>query len=74
VDRFAPGISPALWTVPDPSGVSYVYVSGVRADAKTPLAFEPELFGADRLALCVDGAIRTMTSDEIAKALPAEKR
>ncbi|MSU79686.1 MAG: hypothetical protein EXS16_16560 [Gemmataceae bacterium] len=68
------GIADALWTIPDPSGVRYIYVGGARADAKTPLAFEPELFGNDRLVLCVDGVIRMMTSEDISKALPEVKR
>lgn len=63
-----------FWNVPDPSGMQYVYVAGTRGKEATPLAFEPELFGTERLVLCVDGVIRTMTSDAIVQALPAEKR
>ena len=37
-------------------------------------AFEPEVFGVDRMVLCTDGAIRIMTSDEIVQALPGEKK
>ena len=69
-----PALAAPLWNVPHPTEVQYVYVAGKRGNEKAPLAFEPELFGADRLVLGVDGVIRTMTSDEIAKALPAEKR
>lgn len=68
------GLADALWTVPDPSGFRYIYVGGIRSDAKTPLAFEPELFGSERFVLCVDGVIRSMTSEQITAALAAEKR
>lgn len=74
LERSDPAIAAGLWNVPDPSGASYVYVASTRGNDRTPLAFEPELFGVDRLVLCVDGVIRTMTSDEIARALPAEKK
>jgi len=69
-----PSIAVGVWLVPYPTEARYLYVPGVRGNDKMPLAFEPELFGAERLVLCVDGEIRTMASDEIAKALPAEKR
>lgn len=74
-----PAIPASLWIVPDLSGMTYVYPPsppgrGAGGESGTPLAFEPELFGTDRLVLCTDGQIRTMTSDEIAKALPADKR
>lgn len=68
------GISALTWSVPHPSDVQYLYVGGVRRDEPAPLAFEPELFGTDRLVLCVDGGIRIMMSDEIAKALAPEKK
>ena len=66
-----PAISTEMWSVPHASGMQYLYVAGVRRDSATPLAFEPEVFGVDRMVLCTDGAIRAMTSDEIAQALPA---
>ncbi|HZZ80831.1 MAG TPA: hypothetical protein VFE62_20175 [Gemmataceae bacterium] len=71
-----PSISAELWMVPDPSGMTYLYVAGRNQSAEpaAPLAFEPDLFGGERLVLCVDGVIRTMTSDGIAQALAAEKR
>lgn len=71
-----PAVATELWTVPDPSGMTYLYTPGSTGRSRTniPLAFEPELFGADRLVLCDDGEIRTMTSDEIALALAEAKR
>ncbi len=74
--RSEPAIATALWTVPDPTGMQYIYLpaDNRRSAGTTPLAFEPELFGTDRLALCVDGVIRTMTSDEISQALAAVKK
>jgi hypothetical protein len=72
--RSEPGIPATLWNVPDPSGMQYLYVPGVRGESATSLAVEPDLFGDRRFVLCVDGQIRTMTSDEIARALPTEKR
>lgn len=66
-----PAIAAELWRIPDPSGLLYVYVPG--EPGNRPLAFEPEIY-SERLVLCGDGVIRTMTSDEIARALAAEKR
>jgi hypothetical protein len=66
-------IASPLWKVPDPSGMQYLYVAGARSKESVPLAFEPEIFGADRLVLFANGEIRTMTSDEIAQSLPAGK-
>ena len=68
-----PAIGPELWNVPHSSGVQYLYVPGTRRNAPIPLAFEPEVFGIDRMVLCQDGVIRIMTSDEIAQALADKK-
>jgi hypothetical protein len=72
--RSEPGIAADLCSPPELAGLQYIYVPSARRVEKTPLAFEPELFGAERFVLCVDGVIRAMTSDEIAQALPVEKR
>ena len=69
-----PAIPAALWNAPHPTEAKYIYIAGTRRSTTRPLAFEPELYGAERLVLCVDGVIRTMTSDEIAQALPAERK
>ncbi len=63
------------WRVPDPSGMRYLYVEG-RApnEGAVPLAYEPELFGKQRLVLLTDGAIRPMALEAIRDALPGEDR
>jgi len=73
LERSDPAIPADLWNVPDPSGAQYLYVPAERGKGATPLAFEPELFGAERLVLCANGAILTMTSDDIARFPPAER-
>jgi hypothetical protein len=70
-DRSAVEIPDEVWRVPDPSGLHYVYVPGQKLDAgPIPLAYEPGLFGPERMVLSVDGGVRTMTLDEIRRGLP----
>jgi hypothetical protein len=63
------------WQVPDLSGMRYLYVPGQIAgkDVK-PIAYEPQLFGLERLVLFTTGEIRSMTFDQLAPLIPAEKR
>lgn len=64
------GIPEDAWLVPDPSGLRYRYLGGLRLnEGASPLAFEPGLFGADRLVLLTDGTILRMTAEEIRRAL-----
>jgi hypothetical protein len=70
-DRSGGEVPDEIWRVPDPSGLRYVYVPGLKVDAgPAPLAYEPGLWGADRLVLTADGAVQSMTLDEIRRALP----
>ncbi len=72
-DRSAGEIPDDAWRVPDPSGLRYVYVPGLRVDAGPfPLAYEPGLFGPERLALLADGSVRSLTLDAIRRARPSE--
>lgn len=60
----------AAWHVPHPAGMSYVYVPGQAADAASkPLAYEPGLFGSQRLVLLANGEIQELTIDEIRQRL-----
>ncbi len=65
-DDYAPGIPESVWTVLDPSGLHYIYVSGSRADAtRTPLAFEPGIYGRERFALFTNGEIEALSIEQI---------
>jgi hypothetical protein len=69
---FAPGIPEERWKVLGGSGLHFVYVSGLEADAPaTPLAYEPGLFGPERWVLFTDGDIRRMPIVSIHEALAA---
>jgi hypothetical protein len=69
-DDRAPEVPEALWRVPDPSGLRYVYEGGQSVDVgAVPVAHEPGIFGPGRMTLLSSGAIRTMTADEIRDAL-----
>jgi hypothetical protein len=58
------------WRVPDPSGMRYLYVDGLIADeSDVPLAYEPGLFGSQRLVLRTDGRIVPMSAEEIRRKL-----
>jgi hypothetical protein len=68
-------ISADLWKTTHPSGMRYYYAGGLtRRGLVRPLAWEPELFGERRFVLFTNGAIRSMTSDEIDAALSEAKQ
>ena len=68
-----PEIPDEVWRVPDPSDIQYVYVGGQTADrGSTPLAWEPGIFGKDRLVLFSSGEIRRMNAEEIRKTRVVE--
>jgi hypothetical protein len=72
-DDKAPEIPEEVWRVPDPSSIRYVYKGGQSADqGSSPLAFEPGIFGRDRLVLLTSGEIRRMSPEEIRRSLPTE--
>jgi hypothetical protein len=80
-EKSDPALPASIWDVPHPSEAKYLYVGGRRyeerrpgREAPIPVAFEPELFGPERLVLCANGDIRIMSSDEIAKAMPWEAK
>ena len=65
-DDYAPGLPESVWTVLDPSGLHYIYVGGSRPDAtRTPLAFEPGIYGRERLVLFTNGEIEELSSEQI---------
>jgi hypothetical protein len=71
-------VADPLWRLPSPPGGRYVYVGGRRAGEEsgrwpTPLAYEPESVGADRLVLMTDGDIRWLPAAEIERVLSTEK-
>ena len=60
-----------VWTTTDPSGMRYLYIPGGRADSgSSVVAFEPGIYGAERLALFSDGWIRKLPLAAIRAATP----
>jgi hypothetical protein len=72
--RSDPAVPPELWQVPDPSGMPYFYLGGIVSAAPVPVAYEPGLFGPERLVLFSNGDIRKLTYERLLEALPPEKR
>jgi hypothetical protein len=68
------GIPAALWQVPDPSAMPYLYVGGSYSKAAIPVVYEPEVYGPSRYVLYANGSIRLEELDSILSALPLEKR
>ena len=72
--RFPPSDSPPeipeeAWQVPDASRMRYLYTAGLVADqGNSPLAYEPGIFGTNRLVLLSSGRIVFMTGDELESA------
>ena len=59
--------------MPDPSGMRYIYRGGLVADrGDSPLAYEPGIFGGDRLLLRTDGEVRRVTPEQLRRALDPE--
>jgi hypothetical protein len=63
-----------LWRVPSPPGGRYVYVGGRMADDEagrrpSPLAYEPDSVGPDRLVLMTDGGVQWMPAAEVERLL-----
>lgn len=68
----APEIPPEAWRVPDPSGIRYGYLPGLKPDAGSGLvAYEPPLFGRERLVLRADGEIALLPAEAFRAALAA---
>lgn len=60
------GIDDEFWTLPDVSGLRYVYVPGrTDADIGLPLAYEPQLFAGDPLVLLVGGEVVSLPRERI---------
>ncbi len=69
-DADAPEVPEEAWRVPDPSGMRYIYLGGLVADrGESPLAYEPGIFGGDRLLLRTDGEVRRVTPEQLRRAL-----
>ena len=69
-DADAPEVPEEAWRVPDPSGIRYIYRGGLVADrGESPLAYEPGIFGGDRLLLRTDGEVRRVTPEQLQRAL-----
>jgi hypothetical protein len=63
------------WQLAGPSGLSYLYVGGQTADnGKTPVAYEPEFSGSQRLVLWSNGEIRPVEWQELVRLLPGGNR
>ena len=69
--RVESGFADQEWLIPDPAPIHYVYVPGLRVDSgKFAVAYEPGIFGPDRLVLLADGSIAKMSLEAIQKAKP----
>jgi hypothetical protein len=67
-------VAEAPWQLPSPPGGRYVYLGGRGADDEagrrpSPLAYEPESVGPDRLVLMTDGNLHWMPATEIQRVL-----
>ncbi len=71
----SPQIEPALWQLPGVAEMRYLYVPGLKIDpSPRVLAFEPDVYGGDRLVLRTDGTIVALSSAEIRRQLPEKPR
>ena len=63
-----------VWITADPSGMGYLYTpdfpAGRAGSGSSVLAFEPGIYGAERLALFSDGSIRKLPLATIRAAVP----
>ena len=56
--------------MPDASGMRYRYTAGLTGDqGEAPLAYEPGIFGTERLALLANGRIVFMNESELSSAI-----
>lgn len=68
--EFVPDIPQQTWRVLDPSRMTYVYISGGSPDiGSVPLAYEPGIYGRERLVLLTNGEIRLMDTESIMAAI-----
>jgi len=68
-DAYAPGVPEKAWCLAY-SRVRYIYVPGRRPDeGAVPLAYEPGVYGKERLVLLADGSIIAMEPSAIHAAL-----
>jgi hypothetical protein len=71
----SPEIEPALWELPGVAEMHYLYVHGLKiGQPLRVLAFEPDVFGGDRLVLRTDGKIVALSTAELRKQLPEKPR
>jgi hypothetical protein len=70
-------VAEPLWRVPLPLGGRYLYVGGRMADTSlmwpSPLAYEPESVGPDRLVLMTDQSVMWMPASEVERVLSSRE-
>ena len=60
--------------MPDPSGMRFLYNAGLVTDqGRTPLAYEPGIFGKERYVLFASGEIVRLTEAELSAAVPERR-
>ncbi len=75
LDQSAIEIPKSLWQVTDPSGMAYLYIGGQAANqGHSVLAYEPEIYGSERVVLFTNGEIKRLESAELLRLLPEEKK
>jgi hypothetical protein len=74
-DRDGSDVPGERWQVPDPSAMRYLYVGGLDTQSgMRPLAYEPEVFGGDRLVLLANGVVARVSSEQFAAILAEGKK
>jgi hypothetical protein len=65
-----PEIADEAWLVPEASGMRYRYTAGLTVDqGEAPLAYEPGIFGTERLALLANGRTIFINENELSSAI-----
>ena len=73
--EFMAGFTDAVWTTADPSGARFGYLGNRRTgEAQRIVAYEPGVFGRQRLVLYGDGQIREIDARDLARMLEADRR
>jgi hypothetical protein len=66
------GIDSSLWELPGASGMRYVYVPGLKVDESRILAYEPNLYGDERMVLRANREIAILSTNDLHKQLSSK--
>jgi hypothetical protein len=69
--EFTGEIPDAAWVTSDPSGMRFIYVPGRKVDTGAlPLAWEPGIYGKERMVLLTNGALEKWPLERLTQGLP----